>query len=263
MHVKIIYFIRTLGRSLKMKKPIFTQASIDFVTKASKQKKVEWLEKNREEYEEVLVKPMRALMEDAAKALKSEARGYRFPLQNRVRIKRSHESRAEGVPFRDWIGVSVSRDSGSRYESCPNLYFEFNHEDILSAGGLYIPSSEQTKRIRQWIDHDPSLLDELFQDKEFKKLFPDFGDERRLKTKPRDYPIDHPRIEWLKLSGFYVWRPFKKKEFFSKNFSELLIRDWHQILKLNRILDKYTAAYPKRIEVVEALPESNKRKMDW
>ncbi len=246
-----------------MKKPLFTQASIDFVTRASRQKKVEWLEKNHEEYEEVLVKPMRALMEAATSALKSEARGYRFPVRNHVRIKRSHESRAEGVPFRDWIGVSVSKDSGSRYESCPNLYFEFNDEDILSAGGLYIPSAGQTKHIRKWIDQDPSQFQDLFKDKTFGKLFPDFGNERVLKTKPRDYPIDHPRIDWLKLSAWYVWRPFTKKEFFSKNFSTLLIRDWQEILKLNRILEKYTASYPKQIDSQESIPEATSRKMDW
>ncbi len=136
-------------------------------------------------------------------------------------------------------------------------------EHVKSAGGLYIPSADQTKHIRKWIDQDPSQFQELFKDKTFGKLFPDFGNERVLKTKPRDYPIDHPRIDWLKLSAWYVWRPFTKKEFFSKNFSTLLIRDWQEILKLNRILDKYTASYPKQIDSKDSIPEATSRKMDW
>ena len=107
-----------------------------------------------------------------------------------------------------------------------------------------MPSADQTKHIRKWIDQDPSLLEALFKDKDFKKRFPDFGDERVLKTKPRDYPIDHPKFDWLRLSGWYVWRPFTKKEFFSPKFHEILIEDWKQILRLNQILDRYTQSWP-------------------
>ena len=50
----------------------YTQKSIDFIVKASKQKKSEWLDKNREEYEEVLVQPTKELITNIAKALDSE-----------------------------------------------------------------------------------------------------------------------------------------------------------------------------------------------
>ena len=239
------------------KTPLFSQASIDFIDKAARQKKVAWLDKNQEEFDTVLVEPMKALMQAASDALKSEARGYRFPLRRTVRIKRNSDSAKEGNPFRDWVAVSVSRDSGSRYDSCPNLYFHIDGEDVLSAGGLYMPSADQTKHIRKWIDQDPSLLEALFKDKDFKKRFPDFGDERVLKTKPRDYPIDHPKFDWLRLSGWYVWRPFTKKEFFSPKFHEILIEDWKQILRLNQILDRYTQSWPN------AQKEVKGRKLDW
>ena len=242
----------------------FSQASLDFIAKASRQKKKDWLEKNRAEYEEVLVLPMKNVMEHVSRHLKPEAPGYRFPNRNTARITRGADGAAIHGPFRDWVSTSVSRDSGSRYEGCPNLYFHISngHEEILSAGGLYMPSADQTKHIRSWIDKDPSKLEALFEDKAFKKCFPELGDERVLKTKPRDYPIDHPRIEWLKLSGFYVWKPFTKKELFSKGFPDLLLEDWTQILKLNRVLDHFTASWPK-VEAVDAIPQARAFQDDW
>jgi hypothetical protein len=125
-----------------------------------------------------------------------------------------------------------------------------------------VPSADQTKHIRSWIDKDPSMLDALLEDKKFKKRYSGLGDERVLKTKPRDYPMDHPRIEMLKLSGFYVWRPFTKKEFFSKNFSDLLIEDWSQVLRLNKVLDHYTTSWPKA-KTIEVLPLSKPFQDDW
>jgi uncharacterized protein (TIGR02453 family) len=242
----------------------FSQKSLDFITKATRQKKKEWLDKNRNEYEDVLVAPMRELMEGAALALRPSAPGYRFPTRGHARIKRGAEGAAMHGPFRDWIGVSVSRDSESRYESLPNLYFQFaeGHEEILSAGGLYVPSADQTKHIRKWIDQDASLLEALLEDKVFKKRFKELGDERVLKTKPRDYPLDHPKIDWLKLSAWYVWRPFTKKEFFSKNFSEMLIEDWAQVLRLNQVLDRWTQSWPKA-QGIETLPEIRRVEHDF
>lgn len=241
----------------------FSQATIDFINKASRQKKAEWLEKNREEYERVLVNPMRELMEKAAKELQPLAPGYRFPLRGLARLKRGTDQTAG--PFKDWVHVSVSRDSKSRYDSLPNLYFHVSdgHENILSAGGLYMPSADQTKHIRKWIDQDPSALEELLDDKDFKKRFKDLGNERVLKTKPRDYPIDHPHFKWLRLSAWYVWRPFTKKVFFSKNFSDELIEDWRQVLRLNRILDQYTQNWPKTGSGLDALSGVQARKMDF
>jgi hypothetical protein len=241
----------------------FSKASIDFIVKASRQKKKEWLEKNRSEYEKVLVEPMRELMLATEKALKREAPGYRFPKRNFARILRGAEGAQLHGPFRDWIGVAISRDSESRYEGPPNLYFHISEDEgIFTAGGLYMPSAGQTKHIRSWIDQDPTLLEELIEDKKFKKHFKGLGTERVLKTKPRDYPIDHPRIDWLKLSAFYVWREVKKKELFSKDFADILIEDWRQILRLNQILDRYTERWPKA-NPSEILPQARPFMDDW
>jgi uncharacterized protein (DUF2461 family) len=67
----------------------FSRKSLDFIRKASRQKKHEWLEKNRAEYEDVLVEPTRALMAAVARELRREAPGYRFPTRSFARIRRS------------------------------------------------------------------------------------------------------------------------------------------------------------------------------
>lgn len=242
----------------------FSKASLEFLKKAARQKKPDWLEKNKSEYQDVLVSPMRELMQTVASRVRAHAPGYRFPKMGFARIKRSWDSEKKMGPFRDWFHVSVSRDSESRYESHPNLYFHFAEGDFHSAGGLYMPSADQTKRIRKWIDKDPSLLEELLEDKNFKKIFKSgLGTERMLKTKPRDYPIDHPRFDLLKLSGFYVWRPIPQKTVLSKNFADVLTEDWLQVLRLNRILDQWTASWPKET-VIESIPELTalKRNLD-
>ena len=129
-----------------MAAPRFSKKTLEFIVLASRQKKPEWLDRNRGEYEAVLVEPMRHLMTEVTKALKPVAPGYRFPARSFARIRRSGQGAIERGPFRDWIGAQASRDSGSRFEDLPNLYFHIDEGDILSAGGLYSPSARQTKQ---------------------------------------------------------------------------------------------------------------------
>ncbi len=227
-----------------MSKLYFTQASVDFLNRAARQKKSDWLERNQDEYQEVLVEPMRELMKTLAKNLRELTPGYRFPVRGFARIKTSWDSENKKI-YRDWFHTSVSRDSESRYDSLPNLYFHFADGDFHSAGGLYMPSAKQTKHIRKWIDRDPSRLEELLADKSFNKIYKELGTERVLKTKPRDYPLEHPHFDWLRLSGWYVWRPITKKIALSKNLASVLTEDWRQVLRLNAILDFYTTSWPK------------------
>ena len=225
--------------------PHFTSSSIQFLNQASKQRKADWLERHQDEYQKFLVEPMRELMNTVAKNLRMEAPGYRFPTRGFAKIKTSWDSEKNKGPYRDWFHVSVSRDSKSRYDSLPNLYFHFADGDCYSAGGLYVPSADQTKHIRKWIDQDPFLLEQLLEDRDFHKIYKELGTERVLKTKPRDYSREHPRFDWLKLSAWYVWTPIQKKIVLSKNFSSILTEHWHQVLRLNSILDHYTSRWPK------------------
>jgi hypothetical protein len=125
-----------------------------------------------------------------------------------------------------------------------------------------MPSADQTKHIRKWIADDASALEELLEDRDFKKVFKELGTERMLKTKPRDYAIDHPKIDWLKLSAWYVWRPIPQKVLFSKKLDEVLIEDFRQVLRLNRILDLYIKSWPK-VGSFDLMSKITLRKMDW
>ena len=245
-----------------MKTERFSQASIDFIEKATRQKDKNWLDRNREAYEELLIRPMKELSKCVSKSLSRETPGYRFP-RSFARLRRSADNAKTKGPFRDWVSLSVTRDSGSRYDSFPSLYFHIEKDEYFSAGGLYMPSAKQTKYIRAWIDYDSTELEDLLDDRTFKSVFKGLGTERTLKTKPRDYPLDHPKIELLKLSGWYVWRPYTKKQLFSKNFSDVLTTDWRQTLRLNAVLDRYTRKWPGEKTETKNTDNIRAPKVDW
>jgi len=229
-----------------MKKPRFSSRTIPFLKKAGRQKRQDWLDKNQAEYDEVLREPLKSLARDLHAELSTLASDYHFPLKGIGRLRRpaGRVNDYGGGIYKSWMAYSASRPKESRFESHPNLFFMINSEDgegdeVLVAGGLYMASSRQVRAIREAIAKDGSAFDDLFATKEFKKCFPDgFSDEYKSTRPPRGFDPEHPRMDWLKLQSFFVWRSYKKKEFTSADFSSLVARDWKQVLRLNRLLEQ-------------------------
>jgi uncharacterized protein (TIGR02453 family) len=225
--------------------PRFSTQTIAFLKKASRQKNPNWLDRNREEYETVLLNPLNHLAQILSSELALLAPDYHFPKKGLGRIKRPANRVAErgGGLYKDWMTYSAARPRTSRFEHNPNLFFLINSDDdkdpVLVAGGLYMPSSKQTRALRETIANDATAFDQLFKTKEFSKRFPEgFSTERTSSRPPRGFDVNHPRMNWLKLQAFFVWRPYTKKEFASKDFASIVAQDWKQILKLNRLLEK-------------------------
>ena len=239
----------------KAQTPRFSKATLDFLVKAGRQKKPDWLDRNREEYEEVLQRPIQNLAAHLKRELGKTATGYNFPQKGLARIKRSAAKAQEyGSHFKDWVTYSASRPRTSRFDHNPNIFFMINPDDedgeeFLIAGGLYMPSSRQMRAIRESIAHDASAFEKLFASKEFKACFRGgFSDERKSSRIPRGFEATHPRMHWIQLQAFFVWRPYKKSEYTSPKFAEIVARDARQIVRLNELLDQAIGGRPAALK---------------
>lgn len=227
------------------KNPLFSKATLDFLVKAGKQKNPTWLEKNDDEYQEVLRRPFVALAERVKVELEDVAPGYHFPTKGLGRIKRPDFKVVGGKSqFKDWVSLSAQRPPESRFEANPHLFLGiFPNEDdmgpVVLAAGLWQPSSQQMKKIRRALAADSSAFHALFADKQFKASFPTGFHMSDVATRvPRGFEADHPDVAWLKLKKFVVLKKFSVKEFSAKNFAEVVVRDYRQGLRLNRLLDE-------------------------
>jgi uncharacterized protein (TIGR02453 family) len=229
----------------KNQPPKFTKDTLPFIRKAARQKHPEWLDRNRAEYEKTLQLPLQNLARHLKAELGPLANGYNFPQKGLARLKRSADrAREYGTLYKDWVSYSAARPRKSRFDHNPNLFFMINPDDedgdsVLVAGGLYMPSSRQMRQLRETIARDATAFERLFADKAFAACFPGgFSDERKSSRPPRGFDPNHPKLEWLKLQGFFVWRPYKQREFISKDFNRLVARDFAQILRLNQLLEQ-------------------------
>jgi uncharacterized protein (TIGR02453 family) len=79
--------------------------------------------------------------------------------------------------------------------------------DALGVGvGLYMPSPEQLVRLRSAVAHDRTGVELVRLVAALRRKDIDVTAHEVLKSAPRGYSRDHPRIELLRLKGITAWR---------------------------------------------------------
>lgn len=108
------------------------------------------------------------------------------------------------TPYKDHIGAYGESQGGAGY------YVQFSASGLLVGSGYYQMASDQLDRFRRAVDSD-AVGGELAQ--LCSALATDgfeLGAIGELKTAPRGYPKDHPRIEILRRKGLIAskqWKP--------------------------------------------------------
>ena len=83
---------------MKKTTPIrFSEATLKFLLRAERARKGDWLEKNREEYEQVILEPLKNLASHLKGSLAQAAPRYHFPTKGIGRMKRP-SNRVSGAP---------------------------------------------------------------------------------------------------------------------------------------------------------------------
>lgn len=222
----------------------FSEKSLQFLKSAGEQDDAAWLENNDADYQRLIRLPLSALAENLKDALLVESNDYHFPTKGIGRIKKpANKVGPDGTYFKDWVSLIATRPSLSRFEKNPLLFFGLLPNDaqwhgVVVAGGLYMASSTQTRRIRQAIAKDSKPFKQLFADKAFKQSFKSgFDPMMKGQNCPRGFDADHPDIEWIKLKTFFVCKKLTMKEFSSPDLAANLVRDFRQLLRLNALLE--------------------------
>lgn len=144
----------------------------------------EWWQANRSWYESDVRAPLEHLLADLSGEF-GEAKVFR--------PNRDIRFSADKSPYKTQAAAVV----GDRPGNVGVLYLQLSTEGLLLGGGCYMPARDQLARLREAIadDRTGAALEGIVAD--LGKV--DAHDT--LKTAPRGYPADHPRIQLLRLKG--------------------------------------------------------------
>lgn len=103
-------------------------------------------------------------------------------------------------PYKDHQGAVGEAEGGSSY------YVQISATGLFCAAGYYTMASDQLERFRRAVDAESTGAEVARLVAEAARAGLTAGAMRELKTAPRGYPRDHPRIELLRRHGLMVSR---------------------------------------------------------
>ncbi len=107
----------------------------------------------------------------------------------------------------------------------PGFYVHIQPEGSFLAGGVWMPPTEELKKIRQEIDYAGNELKDILEEPEFKEFFGNMEGEQ-LKTSPKGYDSNHPHIALLNHKSFIVSKSFGDQEVVSGNYKNMAVESF-------------------------------------
>jgi uncharacterized protein (TIGR02453 family) len=145
-------------------------------------------QRHRETYEREVLGPMQALLDD----LEPEFGGARI-----FRPYRDVRFSKDKSPYKTHIGATIGGG-----------YVQLSADGLAAGCGMWEMAPDQLERYREAVDDEASggELERIVDTARSKRL--EVMGHGALKTAPRGYPKDHPRIELLRYKGLVTWRSF-------------------------------------------------------
>ncbi len=150
------------------------------------------------------------------------------------RIYRDVRFSKDKSPYKINMGAGFSPNGKLIQE--PGYYLHIEPGRCFVAGGIYMPDPANLSKIRQEIDYNGEKLEGILKDKKFRKWFSGLDNFDQLKTIPKGYGKDHPRLHLLKHKSFIVTHSFTDKEVVEKKFLKQITKTSRSMKPMNEFL---------------------------
>jgi len=149
-----------------------------------------------------------------------------------------------GRVFRPSRDVRFSKDKTPYKLNCaahlPGGYISFSAEGLFVGSGLYMPQPDQLERFRTAVDGRKSGSELEAIVAVLREDGYDVGAQQALKTAPRGYPKDHPRLALLQQKGIVMSRSWPVATWLgTKKSKDRVVSCLTAARPLNRWLQRY------------------------
>ncbi len=181
----------------------FTSETFTFLTQLKKNNNRDWFNKNKDRYEALVREPSLEFIESAAAPLKKISEHFvAIPKKmggSLMRVYRDTRFSKDKTPYKTNIGIHFRHEFGKNVHA-PGYYLHIAPGETFLGLGIWHPDSDALKKIRSYMQEEPTRWKRAINAKTFKDTFELAG--ASLKKAPLGIEKDHPMIDDLKRKDF-------------------------------------------------------------
>ena len=182
----------------------FPKECISFLKQLKRNNCREWFEKHKENFERNAKTPMFSFIAALQPHFARFAPEFDLnPKRSIFRIYRDIRFSSDKTPYKTHIAAHFVLRGMPKGFIGSGYYIQIEPGEFFAGGGIYLPDSDQLKKIRKAIaTHGKEFLS-IVENQRFRKQFAPF-EWSKLQRVPKGYDENHPMAEWLKFKQFFV-----------------------------------------------------------
>ena len=210
---------------------------LDFLKDLSENNNREWFTANKERYDVA-----RNMFDDISNKLIVGIGSFDKPILNvnvkdcTFRIYRDIRFSHDKTPYKTHFGVYIAAHGG-RKSPFAGYYLHLDPSGCFLASGVWCPAPNILKALRQAVYDNIDELNEIREEKNFKKYFSHLAEDDKLKTLPAGFPKDFEYAELLKLKHYIAEYQMDEKTLNSEDFCERITEIFKTAYPFNRFLN--------------------------
>src|SRR3989454_12787082 len=222
---------------------LFSTATLTFLRGLKRHNDRVWFEAHRAEYEAVVKRPMRELIEEMdirmarfAPEVVGDAKRSMFRIYRDIRFspdKSPYKTHASCWFFHRDGSRAVGREAEGEGAGA-GFYFQIAPGDSFVGGGMWMPPRDALLKLREAIADDPTRFTRIATDRRLVRRFGGLSEGGLLRPVPRGLAPDHAAGRGVQFPSFLVGPPLADVQAAGARLPALLDADFRLMLPLVR-----------------------------
>jgi len=217
--------------------PSFPPEGLRFLKTLKRNNNREWFNANKSLYEASVREPMTAIVESLALEFARFAPDIlSTPKASLYRIHRDTRFSRDKSPYKTHVAAVFPQRNLEKHEGA-GFYFHISPTEVLVGGGLYMPSPEDLRCVREPISQNQASFTKIVMARPFRRVFGEVTGERLLRV-PRGFDPAHPAADYLRLKQFLASRSLPPASASSPDFFRVLVETFEVLGPFVHFLNK-------------------------
>src|ERR1017187_9328776 len=203
--------------------PYFRPEALTFLRNLARNNDREWFAPRKPIFEAELKEPMLAIVRKVTDAMMGFAPAFVRPAEKCLfRIYRDTRFSANKLPYKTrvaawWSHQGLEKTSGAGH------YFHVSAQEVVTAGGAYMPEKDQLTALRPWLLDNHAAFRKLLQKPAVRRTFSEFEGNSLIRP-PKGFCRDHPAIDLVQCRQWGLSTTLPAAAALEPDFASTLIR---------------------------------------